>query len=278
MIKNILILSILVLLSGCSIKMAYNNLDRMIRWGVSDYVDLNDAQQDVLERELDKLHMWHRQNHLPQYAELTRTLAQQSVDEISPARMREVSEQFQFWATEVEEQFTPLIVAIMISLTEEQMVALPAKMKKSNTEWAEAEADKTLRESQQEWAEGLTGMMKNFTGKLNKDQRAYIDRRSLEYRPERVLWAAYRARFQDALFALLKNRHDETFPQAYRQLIEERETYWGDELREIFTHNEQLNMDVSAYVLSNLTAKQSERFVETLTELSEDLDDLSRQT
>ena len=112
--KKSLVLIVVVMLSGCSIKMAYNNLDRMIKWGVSDYVDLNSAQEDVLEQELERIHTWHRRNHLPQYAQLMRTLAQQSVDEISPARMREVSDQFEFWFDEMEEKFTPLIMGSLV--------------------------------------------------------------------------------------------------------------------------------------------------------------------
>jgi len=32
--------------SACSLKMAYNNMDRLVRWQMSDYLDLDAQQRD----------------------------------------------------------------------------------------------------------------------------------------------------------------------------------------------------------------------------------------
>ena len=274
-----LIVVAMLTLSGCSIKMAYNNLDRLIVWGVSDYVDLTSEQKEVLQTELASLMAWHRRNHLPAYAEFTKELAARSTDEITIAKMTEVNEQFEFWMAEVEEKFTPLIIRMMADLSDEQVASLPEKMRKSNDDLAEPEAEKTLRESQLQWAEEFADVLKRFTGRLNREQRDYLERRSLEYQPERKLWAEYRARFQVELMAVLEERSDfDAFEKAYRNLVAERESYYGDELTAIFENNERLNREVAVGIFKNLTEKQSERFTESLLELSEDFAELAKQT
>ena len=95
-----------LLMSGCSIKMAYNNMDRLIRWGVSDYVDLNRAQKDTLNREIRKFQYWHRVNHLPEYAAYMEVLATTMTDTVSVAQMQGIFDQVTSWADEVEEEVT----------------------------------------------------------------------------------------------------------------------------------------------------------------------------
>ena len=78
--------------------------------------------------------------------------------------------------------------------------------------------------------------------------------------------------------AILEKREDvENFAAAYRDLVERRESYYGEELTEVFDHNQQLNREVAAHVLSNLTDAQSEQFKERLLELAEDFLELSQQ-
>ena len=267
-----------LLLSGCSIKMAYNNLDRLVRWGVSDYVDLNREQKAVLNREIKQFQYWHRVNHLPEYAAYMEVLASTMTDTVSVEQMRGIFEQVTVWAEEVEEEVTPLIVKMMISLTDDQVAELPARLEASNLEIAEPELDDDLVAAQALWAEDLEDSLKQFVGRLSPSQRAYIERRSAGYQPERVLWAEYRRRFQTDLLALLSKRSEEkVFASGYRDLVAKRESYYGDELSAVFEHNEQLGLEVSAYVLSNLSEKQSERFVESLLGLGEDFADLAAQ-
>ena len=271
-------LLVAVLLSGCSIKMAYNNLDRLVRWGVSDYVDLTREQKQVLNREIKRIHYWHRVNHLPQYAEFTMGLATSWSDGVTLSQMEAAFDQITAWMEEVEEQATPLIIDMMVSLSDDQVAALPEKLEKSNVDIQEPEEQEDLATMQAAWADEASEGLQQFVGRLTSEQKTYIARRSLEYRPERQLWAEYRRRFQEDLMALLYKRADRNeFARGYRALVESRESYYGAELAEIFKHNQRLNMDVAAHVLSDLTEKQSHRFVDELMELGQDFAELAAQ-
>ena len=266
------------LLSGCSIKMAYNNLDRLVRWGVSDYVNLNREQRELLQAELAKVHAWHRRNHLPEYAKFMTNLSVTLTDTVTPATMLAITDQVFLWADEVEAQATPMVVRMMASLSDEQLAGLPVRLEESNEKIAEPELKGDLAKAQALWAEEISETLKQFVGRLNRTQQNYIEQRSVGYTPERVLWADYRRRFQADLLKLLERRREEAyFAAAYRELVQGRESYYGEKLTAIFEANQQLNREVAAHILSNLTEKQSARLVDTLTDLAEDFSELAAQ-
>ncbi len=265
-------------LSGCSVKFAYNNLDRLVRWQVSDYVNLNSEQREVLKREFALVHQWHRRNHLPKYAELMDRLAVQLVDDPKPTVISAAFLQVFDWADEIEAQAMPMVIEIMTSLTDEQIQALKPKLERSNKELAEDETSVDLAKAQLRFADEVADTMKTFVGRLDRQQRDYIALRAAEYRPQYVLWAAYRARFQAELLAILEKREDvEWFSGAYRKLIAERESYYGEALTAAFDHNEQLGLEIATYLFNNLSEKQAGHLVERLTGLAEDFTELSLQ-
>lgn len=273
------VLLCVALLSGCSVKLAYNNLERLVRWQVSDYIDMSPAQRELFKREFRKIHDWHRRTHLPQYAAYVRQITPQLSDGADADKMDSMSDQIVVWAEEVEEQTMPLIIDMLAGLSDEQVAALPARLAESNIEWSESETGLSPAEAQAAWAEDFVDTMKTFTGRLNKTQRAYIARRALEYQPERVLWSQYRQRFQTALLELLEQREDPvTFAPAYRALIDRRESFYGEELTVLFEQNENLSQDVAANVLNTLTERQMETLQNNLLDLAEDLEALSLQS
>lgn len=263
--------------SGCSVKFAYNNVDRLVRWQISDYVDLNRAQKDRLNKDLDKLMSWHRSQHLPQYAVFTYGLAQTWTDGVSEQQIADFFEQALFWGDEIQAASLPLATSLLASLTDEQVKALPQKLEEQNFEIEEDEIDKPLQEIQSRWAEEFEDGVEQFTGRLGKEQRAYIARRSMAYQPETQLWAQYRRRWQADLLKLLEARQDESFAQRFDELVAARESYYGEAFVRVSDENIALSREMGSYLLSNLTDKQTGRFVEFLNDLAEDFEELAAQ-
>jgi hypothetical protein len=92
------------------------------------------------------------------------------------------------------------------------------------------------------------------------------------------MWSDYRHRFQMALMELLDVRQDKPqFATAYRVLVAKRKSFYGDELTAVFENNQRLNHEVTAHILSNLTEKQSAKFVDELLDLGEDFTELATE-
>lgn len=275
--KTLILIGLLLISSACSVKFAYNNVDRLVRWQVSDYLDLNDTQRELLQTEVNNLMVWHRREHLPDYAIFIEGLARQWSDGVSEAQIEALFEQMMAWGEDMQDQGMPAVIKMMRSLTDEQVAALPAKLEKSNEELAEDELDVALPGVQAAWAEDFADALERFTGRLVKAQRDYLSRRAAAYQPERLLWADYRRRWQADWVALLKRRGEPEFEAEFRRLDAARESYYGEEYTRVSEENIALSREVAAYLLSNLTEKQSVRFNDSLLDLAQDFAELAEQ-
>ena len=272
------LLALLVLGSGCSVKFAYNNLDRIARWGVSDYIDLNDQQRRYFDSEFAKLHYWHRTQHLTQYADLLESLPTTFGDGVDVDELIALEHTMIAWGDELEERATPMVVELMRSMSDEQVAQLPKKLEASNREIAKPEMNQSLETSQIRWRDEIADMFARFAGRLSPEQRKHLTSQSVRYLPERTLWADYRRRWQADLLALLEQRqYAARFAERYRRLAADRETYYGAELAHIVDRNETLAREVAVWLLNNMTHRQQQRLFEQLLDFAISFRELADQ-
>ena len=272
------LLLVLALGSGCSVKFAYNNLDRFARWGVSDYLQMTPEQREYFNAEFAKLHRWHRQTQLPVYADFFESIPPAIADGADAAELLEMERTVQGWADLMLEQGLPMTAHILRSMTDQQVAELPERLAASNEEIAAPERHGDLSRAQAQWVDEVADTFKRFAGRLTPEQREYVVARSVGYIPERELWAEYRQRWQADLLTLLARRADAAaFDERFYAMARNRERYYGTELAGVFAHNEDLSRDVARWLLNHLSADQRRRFDERLTELAADFRDLAAQ-
>ncbi|WP_440056698.1 DUF6279 family lipoprotein (plasmid) [Pseudoalteromonas sp. T1lg65] len=121
--KKYFVITILLLLVGCSQRLAYNNLGWLASYYVSDYVELTSAQEEKLQQDVDDLVLWHKETQLPQYqsalTELQANWPDYSAEEIV-AKMQTIRG---FWYTLIERAY-PKIVSHLQDLSAAQRQTL----------------------------------------------------------------------------------------------------------------------------------------------------------
>ena len=265
-------------LAGCSVQIAYNNLDRLARWSVSDYVDMSDAQRAYFDARFGELWAWHRRDHLPQYADFLDDFSARLGDPTSEAEMQALVDRVIGWADEIEARSMPMAAELLASLNDDQVARLAAGLEQSNRELAEPELGAPPDQVKKQWREEFAERFTRFSGRLTAVQKAYLARRSADYRPELVLWADYRRRWQRDFLALLDHRHDvERLERGLRRLTARRERHYGSELAEVYDHNVRLTREASVWLMNSLTDRQQQRFADRLDELAEDFRELAAQ-
>ncbi|MEM1432670.1 MAG: DUF6279 family lipoprotein [Pseudomonadota bacterium] len=270
---------LLVLCSGgCSLKFAYNNADRLIRWGLDDFIEINGEQRSYLDGELDRLLYWHRTTQLPLYANYIERLnarvaaaAGQPPEVLLPA-IEEFGEVAERWGKTIELEAQRVVLQMLLSLTEAQIEALPDRMRDANEEFAESELDRNLEESRKRWSEDYAKFFKRLTGRLTAEQRATLDRYAADYEPQYVLWMGYRERWQtDLLDILRKLRSSElSAAEAEARIIgmnDNRASYYG-EFGPAFERNEALAQEAAAAVLVALTERQRAKLNKRVNEVT----------
>lgn len=262
--------------SGCSVKFAYNNLDRFARWGVSDYLQMNAEQRRYFDSEFAKLHEWHRRTQLPAYADFLESVPHTLADGTDSAELLLMEQTVLGWAEVMMERGLPMTAHILRSMTDEQVAQLPDRLQESNDEIADPEGHGDLARAQAQWAEEVADGFKRFAGRVTQAQQAYLSARSVDYIPEREMWSEYRVRWQADLLALLRRRDQEAdFDQRFFALARNRERYYGAELAGVFAHNEDLSREIAQWLLNHLTQEQRRRLNERLLDLATDFRELA---
>ena len=272
----LLIAAVVVLQAGCTVKLAYNNLDRLIRWQAADYVDMNADQRAYLNAAVKQVLYWHRTEELPRYAAFLDTLPPQLADQPTAAELQSLSSQFEAYFEPLEDRALPVFAELMLSLDDEQVAELPEKLAASNRELAEDELTGTVGQHREQWAEEVRSISKRLVGRLTQEQKAVIATASARYQPEMVLWAEYRQRWQADLLKLLDQRDNpDAFKQRVIELSKARESYWGEAFTEVSNANEQLVSETVAKLFAIGTAKQQAHLEDLLTGLAQDFRELA---
>ncbi len=273
-----LLLGVLVCCAGCSVQMAYNNLDRLARWSISDYIDMTDAQRGYFDGALADVWYWHRTRHLPEYASFLEALGPRFLDGTSETEMQSVVDQVFLWAEEVQARGLPVAAELLASLSDEQVLELASNLAERNEEIAEPEEGLSREQAQALWSDEFADRFSQFSGRLTALQRAYLRERAVDYEPYLVMWAEYRRRWQGDFLTLLAFRDELAgFEASLGQLAANRERYFSPELAAADAANVELYREASVWLINSLTERQQQRFVERLNDLAEDFRELAQQ-
>jgi Family of unknown function (DUF6279) len=269
-------LAVVLLLGGCAVQLAYDNVDRLARWFVGDYIALSDTQRVTFDQGVLGVWDWHRDAHLPRYADFLDALRTSLGDGTDVAEIEAIVNTVIGWAEEIQERSLPIAIELLVSLSDAQVAELRQRFAADNAELAGEELGESVEDSQRRWQREMASRMSRFTGKLTPAQEDYVAAQSVRYLPERVLWAEYRGRWQADLLRLLAERADaERFDAAFRVLAASRENYYGSELTQVWERNRALSSEVTVWLLNDLTPTQRRRMDERLGDLALELRELA---
>ncbi|MDP6376960.1 MAG: DUF6279 family lipoprotein [Pseudomonadales bacterium] len=260
--------------SGCMMKVAYNNLDRLVRWRVGDVIDFMPDQRHRFDQEFAVLWYWHRTTQLPEYAsffdELVRAVHAQPLGEVE---LKATFATFTRWGDRLEARSLGLSANLLRSLSDAQVATLAERIR-ADRGWRDTASD-DFEGQRRAWAERIEGLIENLAGRLDKDQIDLIEDCAGRYVPEQAMWEAYIEKWQDRLVALLEQRRSPGFEEELALLISA-EAY-GSPLDEAVEANEKLSREALAAILASLTSRQQVRLEKTLGNLAQDLRELAAQ-
>ena len=263
--------------TGCGVKLAYNNLDRLLRWSIDDYLNLDAAQEAYFRSQVDVFLYWHRTTELPVYAQGLRELDVALADGATIEEMFFVREEVDAWWRRILEASLPLSTQLMYSATDAQLDRFSAQFEKDTLKYIKPYEKLSVDARRERWARELRENFENFTGRLGDEQRQLIDRRSARWVPDDRGWADYRLRYRDALLALVRQRDPYIeFSRAFRDLTLNRERWYGDGYAAAQAANEDVYRDLSIEIINSLTADQRRELSKTLLDVAKDFDELTR--
>jgi hypothetical protein len=281
-VRSLLIITVILILTGCTTKFAYKNLDWIASWYIGDYIQLTEEQEAIIDQKLTIWLAWHKQEELPRYlADLNALTSDISTQQLNLEKLTFHVEAIKQHWQRIKTKLVPDLVLLAPLLSDQQVSYLFEKLAEKNAEQREEiEAVLTLSPERQQ-SDAIKRYKENLTrwlGKPSPEQETLAIDVYSQLQTNDLLWLEYRKSYQVELKKLFEQPdRGEQFTGKLFQLLSEPEVFRSQELNRTNDKNA-LNfklflLDVTALA----TEKQREKLVNEINEFAEDVDVLMQK-
>lgn len=264
------------LLSGCTSKWAYNNVDWLLYWYVDDYIDLERSQKKLLDVKVEEWHQWHRESELVQYKEQLLDLQKRiNQGNLSAQEWRAEFKKASGHWQRFRDHIVPELSVLAVETSDEQIESLYAALEEENIKEQEERDEETIEERLEDSKKRLKKQLKERLGRLSDEQKLLVDSYIPQFKSTFDYWLAYRRLIQSKSKELMLNRHElADFSAQFSDLLMNPESLRTEEHKAAIEHNSELSGKMLAEIQATLSEKQYKHLNNEIDDLVEDITDL----
>lgn len=276
-LRTIVLLFAVSLVSGCGLRLAYQQLDHLLPWYVSDYVTLDDGQRDTLDSMLAHRLAWHCQTQIPAYRKwLDEVHASLDGERVTAADLQPLGDQAETMWRKLMLALTPDLTKLLAQLSDQQVDEILRAMDKKNRELRREYLDVSDERRLAKRTERMEKQLRRWTGRLSAEQRAILDTWASELRPTAGDWITQREGWRTRFSAALAQRADTSRLEAHmRQLLATPDAHWSDSYRADVEFNRAHTLQLVADVYNLASTQQRNKIAEEIGSLGTQLDELA---
>lgn len=265
---------LLALVAGCSsTRFFYNRLDFLIPWYLSDYVDLESSQRELLERRVDAFLGWHRRSELPRYAALL-ARAEQSLDSrVTAATVEDLALSAEAEWLRLRDRGLAELIRVGEALDDAQIASFIDTLRERQSEYEEKYLDRDDREYRDDACDRLVDNLEDYLGRLGRKGQRRSCNMLDDLRRSDAAWLAERQRWVDWLEDVLERA------PGWQDELRAGVAGWADTVapayRSIYDHNTALIYRAVAAAVERRSERQDRHLRRRLAGLREDLSELS---
>jgi len=196
------------LLVSCSaLEITYSTADWVLLWKMDRYFDLSASQEEYLDREIKKIHVWHRHHELPQYAQFLGQIDEFGKNGLSQAELEIIFTSVQNFRVHLARQAS-IPGGIFLSTVTPTQIGHFQKVLAEDHGRLVSEIGK---ESEVRLTRRIASTLETLTswlGELSVDQETHIRQWIIEFPNTTEVWLAHRRTRQARLVELLYSSHD----------------------------------------------------------------------
>ena len=225
-LRQLLLPLLLLLLSGCSVvTVAYNNVDMAIRWVVSDYFDFNTHQQVQFDRDLQRVHAWHRREELPKYAMLCAETAKRVEAGLKPVDLDWMDNAMEARREALMHYVAGDLAGVLGTMEPTQFSIMDTKFAKENAKFRKEHLDGTSEALEKKRVKRSLERIEDWVGTLEPNQKERVTAMVKTFPQSAEHRYAHRATRQKMLRELLETRlPKDKLEEGLRQWL----TDWGN--------------------------------------------------
>jgi DNA-binding protein H-NS len=268
----VVLLALSLVLAGCNrVGLAYRNLDVIIPWTLSDYLDMNAGQKSWFNDNLKAHLAWHCTTQLPGYLDWLDRLQQMADNrQVSDAALQARTAEAKQAIGEIARQITPSAIELLQGLDDQQVQdmnnALAKDLRKRQDEYLKP----PLAQQIQERAERMSKRLDAWIGPLSASQQSRVNAWSVALGEQNQAWVGNRARWQAHFVAAVQQRHDADFPQKIQQLLVDRESLWTPQYRSAYAQTEAAARSLIIDLMAESTPAQRQKLSQKIDKVRSD--------
>ena len=272
----VVLLALSLVLGGCNrVGLAYRNLDVIIPWTLSDYLDMNAGQKSWFNDNLKAHLAWHCTTQLPGYLDWLDRLQQMADNrEVSDAALQARTAEAKQAIGEIARQITPSAIELLQGLDDQQVQdmndALAKDLRKRQDDYLKPPLAKQI----QERADRMSKRLDAWIGPLSASQQSRVNAWSVALGEQNQAWVGNRARWQAHFIAAVQQRHDADFPQKIEQLLVDRESLWTPQYRSAYAQTETAARSLIVDLMAESTPAQRQKLTRKIDKVRSDFQTL----
>ncbi|MBC3954876.1 MULTISPECIES: DUF6279 family lipoprotein [Pseudomonas] len=266
-----------LLLTGCNqVGLAYRNLDVIIPWTLSDYLDMSSDQKSWLDVRLKQHLSWHCSTQLPEYLNWLDKLEEMvKSDQVTYEGLQARTNEARQAIATISREITPSAVELLARFDDKQVQEMQNAFAKDQRKRENKYLDQPLERQIAERADRMEKRLTPWIGKLNQPQKDRIQAWSASLGEQNKAWIENRTRWQNLFLATVQQRQSSDFAQRIGALLQDRETFWTPEYRKAYDQTEKAAISLIVDVTAQSTQEQRDRLLSRIADMRKDFTDLN---
>lgn len=270
------VLSISLALGACSrMGLAYRNLDVIIPWTLSDYLDMNGEQKSWLNDRLKEHLSWHCTTQLPGYLDwLDRLQTMIETNQVTDAALQARAQEAEQAIAETARAIVPSAIELLQGLDDKQVAEMNEAFAKDRRKRQEEYLKPSLEQQISERGARMEKRLNDWLGPLSSAQQQRVTAWSNALGDQNTQWLANRVHWQKQFSAAVAQRQSPQFPQRIETLLVNRESLWTPAYRQAFARTEAQARSLFVDLMAQSTPTQRERLLKKIEGVRKDFSDL----
>lgn len=270
------VITLSLALGACSrVGLAYRNLDVIIPWTLSDYLDMNGEQKGWFNERLKEHLSWHCTTQLPGYLDwLDRLQAMVASNQVTDAALQTRTQEAKEAIAQTAREITPSAIELLQGLDDKQVAemneAFAKDLRKRQQEYLKPPLDEQISER----SERMEKRLNDWLGPISPAQQQRVVSWSNALGDQNTQWIANRAHWQKQFSAAVAQRKGPEFPQRIETLLVNRESLWTQDYRKAYANTEAQARSLIVDLMAESTPTQRQRLQKKIEGVRKDFTEL----
>ena len=275
--RTIFAVLFILLISACSFKTLYNQLDYLIPSYVEGLVSLDDILEEKVEQRTDVILSWHRNTQLTQYADLLRTFQQDLESPLNEKRVLQHMATMQLLWQSLEVKLNKEMAELLPLLNSEQRAQLFDSIDHKNEDFYDEYVDLDDDERIEQYIETMIDSYENWLGYLTAGQEQAVVKAAAELNSSAALRLQQRRLWQRSIQQILDSDDAEVIrTERLQNFFDSFNSNAQPQLTAVLEANKTILARLTVAISNQLTADQSlyfknrsDEYIQIFSELAE---------